>query len=66
MSLNYQPHAAQLEIHRARGKQFGTVCTGMWVHASFLLVPSSGREKGGTIANSAFAFYRKAIRAEWW
>jgi hypothetical protein len=28
VTLNYQPHAAQLEIHRARGKRFRTVCTG--------------------------------------
>ena len=28
LTLNYQPHAAQLEIHRARAKRFRTVCTG--------------------------------------
>ncbi len=28
MTLNYKPHDAQLEIHKARGKRFRTVCTG--------------------------------------
>jgi hypothetical protein len=28
ITLNYQPHAAQLEIHRARGVRFRSVCTG--------------------------------------
>jgi hypothetical protein len=28
ITLNYQPHPAQLEIHRARGVRFRSVCTG--------------------------------------
>jgi hypothetical protein len=26
--LNYTPHPAQMEIHKARSKRFRTVCTG--------------------------------------
>lgn len=28
VTLNYSPHAAQREIHEARGARFRTVCTG--------------------------------------
>ncbi len=28
MVIEYTPHAAQMEIHRARGFRFRTVCTG--------------------------------------
>ena len=28
MVIEYTPHAAQIEIHRARGFRFRTVCTG--------------------------------------
>ncbi len=28
VNFDYSPHAAQMEIHRARGKRFRTVCTG--------------------------------------
>ncbi len=28
ITLNYQPHEAQMEIHRARSQRFRTVCTG--------------------------------------
>jgi hypothetical protein len=28
MVIEYSPHAAQMEIHRARGFRFRTVCTG--------------------------------------
>ncbi len=28
VTFNYSPHAAQIEIHKARGKRFRTVCTG--------------------------------------
>ena len=46
MVIEYTPHAAQMEIHRARGFRFRTVCTG---HGG---VPDHGAEQAGTGAGA--------------
>ncbi len=49
--LNYEPHAAQLEIHRARAKRFKTVCTGRRFGKTLCLAAElldrGGCEQGG-------------------
>ncbi len=51
MTLNYKPHDAQLEIHKARGKRFRTVCTGRRFGKTLCLAAEildrGGCEKGG-------------------
>jgi hypothetical protein len=37
MVIEYSPHAAQMEIHRARGLRFRTVCTGRRIEDPFLI-----------------------------
>jgi hypothetical protein len=46
MVIEYTPHAAQMEIHRARGFRFRTVCTGRGG------VPDHGAEQAGTGAGA--------------
>lgn len=49
--LNYTPHAAQLEIHRARNKRFRAVCTGRRFGKTLCLAAElldrGGCERGG-------------------
>ena len=51
LTLNYQPHAAQMEIHKARGKRFRTVCTGRRFGKTLCLAAElldrGGCEQGG-------------------
>lgn len=50
-TLDYLPHAAQMEIHRARGKRFRMVCTGRRFGKTLCLAAElldrGGCEKGG-------------------
>ena len=51
VTLNYQPHPEQMEIHKARGKRFRTVCTGRRFGKTLCLAAElldrGGCEKGG-------------------
>ena len=51
VTLDYAPHAAQMEIHRARGKRFRTVCTGRRFGKTLCLAAEmlerGGCEQGG-------------------
>jgi len=54
VTLDYAPHAAQLEIHRARDKRFRMVCTGRRFGKTLCLAAElldrGGYEKGGDYA----------------